>query len=67
MITPLMCAAAQDLSNLKVAELTPLTPEVISRQATINIGEWIGFTFLPCCMHAAAVRQGGTDGDMVCA
>mmetsp|Transcript_46090 Transcript_46090/g.96475 ORF Transcript_46090/g.96475 Transcript_46090/m.96475 type:complete len:519 (-) Transcript_46090:49-1605(-) len=28
----------QELSNLKVEELTPLTPEVISRQATINIG-----------------------------
>ena len=33
------CAVAvQDLANLKVEELTPLTPEVISRQATINIG-----------------------------
>ena len=31
--------AAQDLTKLKVDELTPLTPEVISRQATINIGE----------------------------
>eukprot|EP00640_Fibrocapsa_japonica_P001579 CAMPEP_0113945006 /NCGR_PEP_ID=MMETSP1339-20121228/38424_1 /TAXON_ID=94617 /ORGANISM="Fibrocapsa japonica" /LENGTH=492 /DNA_ID=CAMNT_0000950393 /DNA_START=257 /DNA_END=1735 /DNA_ORIENTATION=- /assembly_acc=CAM_ASM_000762 len=30
--------AVQDLSTLKVEELTPLTPEVISRQATINIG-----------------------------
>lgn len=28
----------QDLSKLKVNELSPLTPEVISRQATINIG-----------------------------
>ncbi|KAK9820855.1 hypothetical protein WJX81_004649 [Elliptochloris bilobata] len=28
----------QDLSKLKLEELTPLTPEVISRQATINIG-----------------------------
>ena len=28
----------QDLNKLDVAELTPLTPEVISRQATINIG-----------------------------
>ncbi|XP_067123091.1 eukaryotic translation initiation factor 2 subunit 3, Y-linked [Centruroides vittatus] len=28
----------QDLSKLKVGELSPLTPEVISRQATINIG-----------------------------
>eukprot|EP00039_Didymoeca_costata_P024309 m.9995 g.9995 ORF g.9995 m.9995 type:complete len:461 (-) comp4177_c0_seq1:563-1945(-) len=30
--------AVQDLSKLKIEELTPLTPEVISRQATINIG-----------------------------
>jgi hypothetical protein len=28
----------QDLSKLKIEELTPLTPDVISRQATINIG-----------------------------
>ena len=27
-----------DLSTLDVAKLSPLTPEVISRQATINIG-----------------------------
>mmetsp|Transcript_18713 Transcript_18713/g.24703 ORF Transcript_18713/g.24703 Transcript_18713/m.24703 type:complete len:459 (+) Transcript_18713:89-1465(+) len=30
--------ANQDLSTLDVTTLTPLTPEVISRQATINIG-----------------------------
>lgn len=30
--------AKQDLGTLNVRELTPLTPEVISRQATINIG-----------------------------
>mmetsp|Transcript_7768 Transcript_7768/g.10827 ORF Transcript_7768/g.10827 Transcript_7768/m.10827 type:complete len:497 (-) Transcript_7768:257-1747(-) len=30
--------AVQDLDKLDVAALTPLTPEVISRQATINIG-----------------------------
>ena len=30
--------AVQDLSKLDVNTLTPLTPEVISRQATINIG-----------------------------
>ena len=29
---------AQDLSKLDIASLTPLTPEVISSQATINIG-----------------------------
>ena len=28
----------QDLATLNAAELTPLSPEVISRQATINIG-----------------------------
>ncbi|XP_075146471.1 histone-lysine N-methyltransferase Su(var)3-9 isoform X1 [Haematobia irritans] len=28
----------QDLNNLDVSNLTPLSPEVISRQATINIG-----------------------------
>ena len=30
--------AVQDISKLDVTKLTPLTPEVISRQATINIG-----------------------------
>ena len=30
--------AVQDLAALDVAALTPLTPEVISRQATINVG-----------------------------
>eukprot|EP00455_Lapot_gusevi_P025893 TRINITY_DN2732_c0_g1_i9.p1 TRINITY_DN2732_c0_g1~~TRINITY_DN2732_c0_g1_i9.p1 ORF type:complete len:517 (-),score=208.60 TRINITY_DN2732_c0_g1_i9:503-2053(-) len=30
--------AVQDLATLRVEELHPLTPEVISRQATINIG-----------------------------
>lgn len=30
--------ATQDLSKLDIDSLTPLTPEVISRQATINIG-----------------------------
>ncbi|XP_017067768.1 histone-lysine N-methyltransferase Su(var)3-9 isoform X1 [Drosophila eugracilis] len=28
----------QDLTNLDISKLTPLSPEVISRQATINIG-----------------------------
>lgn len=36
---PHFSLSLQDLSKLNVAELTPLTPEVISRQATINIGE----------------------------
>jgi translation initiation factor 2 subunit 3 len=31
--------AKQDLTNLDVEKLNPLSPEVISRQATINIGE----------------------------
>lgn len=30
--------AFQDLENLDISALTPLTPEVISRQATINVG-----------------------------
>lgn len=31
---------SQDLLTLDVTKLTPLSPEVISRQATINIGTW---------------------------
>merc|ERR1719408_122972 len=30
--------AVQDLTNLDVSKLNPLTPEVISRQATMNVG-----------------------------
>ena len=30
--------AEQDLATMDPSKLTPLTPEVISRQATINIG-----------------------------
>lgn len=30
--------AVQDLSKLEIGKLTPLTPEVISRQATMNVG-----------------------------
>ena len=33
---------AQDLSKLDVTQLNPLSPEVISRQATINIGQCAG-------------------------
>jgi len=33
-----MALAEQNLETLKIEELTPLTPEVISRQATINVG-----------------------------
>ena len=35
---PVELLMKQDLATLNVALLTPLTPEVISRQATINIG-----------------------------
>lgn len=35
---PKNCRCEQDLSKLDVTTLTPLSPEVISRQATINIG-----------------------------
>ena len=35
---PRAACPTQDLTKLKPAELTPLSPEVISRQATINIG-----------------------------
>ena len=31
--------AKQDLKGLDIGKLTPLSPEVISRQATINIGK----------------------------
>lgn len=30
--------AVQDLATLDVSQLTPLSPNVISRQATINVG-----------------------------
>jgi translation initiation factor 2 subunit 3 len=36
--TPAVVLSHQDLTTLDVTKLTPLTPEVISRQATINIG-----------------------------
>jgi len=35
----------QDLSKLNINELNPLSPEVISRQATINIGTPLGHCF----------------------
>ena len=37
----------QNLANLKIEDLTPLSPEVISRQATINIGDARPRTNLP--------------------
>lgn len=40
--------AEQSLDTLDVSKLTPLSPEVISRQATINIGA--------CAARARALR-----------
>lgn len=45
----------QTFDGLDVAKLTPVTPEVMSRQATINIGEFRGqpappFLFQLCCL-----------------
>jgi hypothetical protein len=37
--SPVLLGCLQDLKTLDVNKLTPLSPEVISRQATINIGE----------------------------
>lgn len=37
-ISPIMALAEQNLKTLDINKLTPLTPEVISRQATINVG-----------------------------
>jgi translation initiation factor 2 subunit 3 len=36
----------QDLSKLDVTKLHPLSPEVISRQATINIGNYSYYPLL---------------------
>ena len=44
--------AEQDLSKLDVAVLHPLSPEVISRQATINIG----ITFF-CYIHTFDAKE----------
>jgi hypothetical protein len=41
--------AVQDASAINVKTLSPLTPEVISRQATINIGsQSLSLSILPC-------------------
>lgn len=45
----------QDLATLNIEELTPLTPEVISRQATINIGAPAAIGLSPS-LHARAVQ-----------
>jgi len=47
----------QDLSKLNAAELTPLSPEVISRQATINIGA------PPALRRRRAARPGAAAAD----
>jgi len=39
-LTKYMCLLLKDLLTLDVTKLTPLSPEVISRQATINIGTY---------------------------
>lgn len=55
----------QDLSKLDVAQLHPLSPEVISRQATINIGKLslpllrtasVPITILRCLLLVFSVR-----------
>ena len=55
----------QDLSKLDVTKLHPLSPEVISRQATINIGEisfldsniFIFVIFdLRCCLYSSLLE-----------
>ena len=58
------CASLpQDLATLDVAALTPLSPQVISRQATINIGAPAGVgprrrRTGPRARHAIAQRRG---------
>lgn len=47
--------SVQDLSKLNLQELTPLTPEVISRQATINIG---ACAVRGCSPHSLVVTEG---------
>lgn len=39
----------QDLNKLDVTKLHPLSPEVISRQATINIGSYLCLYFYASC------------------
>lgn len=45
--SPSPLPSPQKLENLDISTLTPLSPEVISRQATINIGECCA-VFLGC-------------------
>jgi hypothetical protein len=51
------CLLLQDLSTLEPAKLTPLSPEVISRQATINIGE---------CRSLGQGRAAAPNGHLTC-
>ena len=55
----MLCSTAsvllQELSKLNLHELTPLTPEVISRQATINIGAYAVSGSSP---HSLGVTEG---------
>lgn len=46
----------QDLATLDITTLTPLSPEVISRQATINIGAFVGGSGETFAAFAARVR-----------
>ena len=59
----------QDLSKLNPAELTPLSPEVISRQATINIGKHTCETTLTVNLKALspALNAGSDSGSSFCA
>jgi hypothetical protein len=47
----------QDLSKLDVTQLHPLSPEVISRQATINIGNALLLMLFACFCSVSLVRQ----------
>ena len=58
----------QDLSTLNPAKLTPLSPEVISRQATINIGGWMHCASgSPCFMMPGALRRPPSLSSPLCA
>jgi hypothetical protein len=46
----------QDLSKLDVTQLHPLSPEVISRQATINIGNALLLMLFACFCSVSLVR-----------
>lgn len=58
-----MCAlSAQDLKTLNVEQLNPLSPEVISRQATINIGAGVVLLGGPSQCCGGSQRQLLDDG-----